>query len=248
MRHHDFYVAFVVEEEYRVNHAGHHVGNVAFVPEFEEERFLILAGRRWQILDIDHDRKTITVEPSPGGRVPTFHSDGREDIHPRVRQVMKGLLERTDTIEYLDMKAREMLLQARCHREACGTAAHAILSGRRGHDLVYLDRVANPADAAGPRGNFGGLKVRTKGSRLVFEKASAAQVQAVYCKFLKDCPDAVSLALRFPQRVREKYEGFLSDELTAEVFARERTDLKGAIEKIRELAESVSSANGPGGA
>ena len=72
VRSHDFYVAFIVHEEYRVNHAGHHIGNVAFVPEFEEDRFLILSGRRWKILNIDHDRKAIAVEPSRGGRVPRF--------------------------------------------------------------------------------------------------------------------------------------------------------------------------------
>ena len=75
VKHHDFYIAFIVHDEYRVNHAGHHVGNIDFVPEFEEEGFLILAGRRWRILDIDHDRKTIIVEPSPGGRVPSFPLD-----------------------------------------------------------------------------------------------------------------------------------------------------------------------------
>ena len=82
VRHHDFYVAFIVQEEYRVNHGGHHIGNVAFVPEFREGEFLILAGRRWRILDIDHDRKAITVEPSPGGRVPRFHSDLRPGYSP----------------------------------------------------------------------------------------------------------------------------------------------------------------------
>ena len=38
VRHHDFYVAFIVHEEYRVNHAGHHIGNVAFIPEFQEDQ------------------------------------------------------------------------------------------------------------------------------------------------------------------------------------------------------------------
>ena len=111
--HYDFYIAFVVLEEYRVTHAGHHVGSVAFVDEFEEERFLILAGRRWQILDIDHDRKTIAVQPSPGGRAPDFRSKQHEEIHPRVRAVMKSLLEAGELPQYLDMRAREMLVQAR---------------------------------------------------------------------------------------------------------------------------------------
>ena len=83
MAHHSFYVAFVVEEEYRVNHDGHHIGNVGFVPEVEEEGYLILAGRRWKILAVDHDRRTIAVEPSTGGRVPRFFSGPGGDIHPR---------------------------------------------------------------------------------------------------------------------------------------------------------------------
>ena len=44
VRHHSYYVAFVVHEEYRVNHTGHHIGNVAFMPDFREDQFLILAG------------------------------------------------------------------------------------------------------------------------------------------------------------------------------------------------------------
>ena len=44
----------------------------------------------------------------------------------------------------------------------------------------------------------------------------------------------VSLARQFDHRVREKYEVYLSDDLTAELFARERIDLTGAIERIRE--------------
>ena len=101
MRGHDFYVAFVVHEEYRVSDGGHHIGNIGFVVEFEEGKFLILAGRRWLILDIDHERKAIAVRPSPGGRVPHFHLQQGQDIRPRVREMMKALLERPDVPGYL---------------------------------------------------------------------------------------------------------------------------------------------------
>ena len=55
--------------------------------------------------------------------------------------------------------------------------------------------------------------------------------------FLTTCPDAMSLARKFPHRVREKYEIYLSDDLTAELFARECIDLSGAIGKIRESVQ-----------
>jgi ATP-dependent helicase Lhr and Lhr-like helicase len=246
VRHHDFYVAFVVQEEYKVNHAGHQIGGVAFIPEFEEDRFLILAGRRWRILNIDHDRKAITVEPSPGGRVPSFRSHGWEEIHPRVRRVMKELLERTDTIGFLDPKAREMLSQARATARHSGLLQVPIFQD--GADTIWFTWTGTRIQRAlvGLGEYFGGLKVEDEGIGLVFKKASVAQVQGVYAGFLTSCPDAVALAERFPQRVREKYEVFLSDDLTAEVFGRERIDLEGAIEKLREIGESASSASGSG--
>jgi ATP-dependent helicase Lhr and Lhr-like helicase len=235
VRSHDFYVAFIVHEEYRVNHGGHHIGNIAFVPEYQEGKFLILAGRRWQILDIDHDRKAITVQPSPAGRVPGFYSDPGQDIHRRVRTLMKDILERADLPTFLDMKAREMLVQARlCARES------GILSNnffQDGPDAVWFTwtgtRIQRTLSGLGEF--FGGLKVADEKVALVFEKATVARVQEIYRGFMTQCPDAISLAQKFPYRIREKYEIYLSDDLTAELFARERIDLNGAIGKIREF-------------
>jgi hypothetical protein len=59
----------------------------------------------------------------------------------------------------------------------------------------------------------------------------------MYRCILTDCPDAISLARKYPHRIREKYEIYLSDDLTAELFARERIDLKGAIVKVRDFGE-----------
>ncbi len=89
---------------------------------------------------------------------------------------------------------------------------------------------------------FGGMKVSEEMPistsyriALVFQKATVSQVRETMSAFLHKHPDAVALATRFDGRVREKYERFLSDELTAEIFARERIDLDGALAKIREL-------------
>ena len=240
--HHDFYVAFIVDEEYRVNHDGHHVGNVAFVPELEEEHFLILAGRRWQILDIDHDRKVIAVKPSPGGRAPDFRSSQRFEIHPRVRAAMKSLLETAALPQFLDMKAREMLLQARA------TAAHSGLLRnpfiQDGPDTIWFTWTGTKIQRTllGLGVHFGRLKVSDERVALVFEKAPVAQVKEIYCGFLTECPDAVSLAMQFPHRIVEKYDRYLSDDLTALVFARERLDLNGALDKIREISLQSTSA------
>ncbi len=241
VKHHDFYMAFIIHDQFRVNHAGHHVGNIDFVPEFEEEGFLILAGRRWRILVIDHDRKTIIVEPSPGGKVPSFRSTGGRDIHPCVRQVMKALLQRDELPAYLDMKAREMLLQARSTARDSGLLRDPFLQD--GPDAIWFTWTGSRIQRTlSGLGNYsGGLKVVDEGVALVFEKATIAHVQEIYRGFLSNCPDAVSLARQFPHRVVEKYDSYLSDDLTALVFARERLDLDGAVEKIKELGSLGST-------
>jgi len=242
VRSHDFYVAFTVREEYRVNHGGHHIGNIAIGPEFQVDGFLILAGRRWKILDIDHERKVITVQPSPGGRVPRFPGDDGLDIHSRVREGMKALLERTDLPVFLDMKAREMLLQARAASRNSGMLTNPFLQD--GPDTIWFpwtgSRIQRTLFALGKF--FGGLAVTEEKSHpasariaLMFEKATVPKVQEVYRGFLEKCPDAVSLAEQFEGRVREKYEPYLSDDLTAQLFAQERIDLVGALQKIREI-------------
>ena len=232
--HHDFYVAFVVEEEYRVAHAGHHVGNVAFVPELEEERFVILAGRRWRILDIDHERKTIAVKPSPGGRVPDFHSKQNGEIHPRVRAVMRSLLEAGEMPTYFDMKAREMLLQARATAAQSGFLRNPFLQD--GPDTIWFTWTGTKIQRTlWALAKLSGVpNVHDERVALVFEKTPCARVQEIYRAFLTDCPDPVTLARQFPHRLVEKYDRYLSDDLTALLFARERLDSPGALDKIRE--------------
>src|SRR5262249_9802616 len=109
----DFYMAFTVPEEYRVTHQGHHIGSVTSTPDLAADGYLILAGRRWKILQVDLDRREVLVEPSPGGRAPIFKSAGVHDIHPRVRERMRSLLFEDAMPIYLDSAARRMLQSAR---------------------------------------------------------------------------------------------------------------------------------------
>jgi ATP-dependent Lhr-like helicase len=233
VRGHDFYVAFLVHEEYRVSDGGHHIGNVTADPTFEPDGYLILAGRRWKILDIDHERRTISVKPSPGGRVPRFEGDRWIDIHPRVRLAMKLLLSRTDLPVFLDMTARELLVQARSAARDSGLLLSPFLQD--GPDAIWFtwtgSRIQRTLHGLGE--HFGQVKVHDEHIALVFAKTTVAQVQEVYRGFLEHCPDAISIAQKFEGRAHEKYERYLSDDLTACIFARERVDVEGAVEKIR---------------
>src|SRR4051794_19046605 len=53
----DFYTAFLVPEEFRVFHQSRHIGGVTRAPDLGIDAYLILAGRRWKVLQVDLDRK-----------------------------------------------------------------------------------------------------------------------------------------------------------------------------------------------
>ena len=147
---------------------------------------------------------------------------------------MRALLGRDDVPVFLDMKAREMLAQARLAARASGFLCVPMFQD--GADAVWFtwtgSRIQRTLSAFGEF--FGGLKVDDKRIALVFEKTNANKVREIYSGFLSSSPDALALARRFQHRVREKYDVYLSDDLTAELFAREGIDLPGAIKSIRE--------------
>ncbi len=105
----DFYSAFASDRELNVIHKGKKIGSVSGVPNLETESYLILAGRRWKILQFDFKREEIIVEPSKGGRLPLFYSSSGPDIHPRVRVKMREVLITGLIPPYLDNQGKEML-------------------------------------------------------------------------------------------------------------------------------------------
>ncbi len=234
VRHHDFYVAFIVHEEYRVNHAGHHVGNIAFVPEFEEEQ--IPHPRRAPVADPRHRSRTKGDHgPAfPGRSSSRFSLDDRgRDIHPRVREVMKALAGTGAICRiYLDMKAREMLLQARATAATRDLLRNSFLQD--GPDAIWFTWTGSRIQRTlwGLGNYFGGLKVTDEEVALVFEKTTVARVQEIYRGFLTNCPDAVSLASNSPTACG-KIRLLSFGRSDRHVFARERLISTGALTIIR---------------
>jgi ATP-dependent Lhr-like helicase len=228
-------MAFIVPEEYRVLHQGRHIGNVMSAPDLGVDGYLILAGRRWKILQVDQGRKEILVEPSPGGRPPVFSGLAGHDIHPRVRETMRSLLSRDDLPVYLDPKAREMLAGARAEARGADLLRRSFLQDGPGTTWFPWTGSRIQRTLAGLGRYFGGLDVQDEGIALTFNQASEADVREAYRKFLESCPDAQRLASHYPERAIEKYEPFLSDELQSQVFASHCLDLEGAIQIIKSL-------------
>lgn len=231
----DFYMAFIVPEEYRVIHSGRHVGNVTSAPDLSVDAYLILAGRRWKILQVDQDRKEILVQPSPAGRTPSFSGMRFSDIHPKIRETMRSLLFRDDVPIYLDPKAKEMLASARAAAREAELSQRSFL--KDGPDTIWFpwtgSRIQRTLVGLGKLAC--GFRVQEEGLALKIEKQTEEAIREAYRKVLANCPSAMNVANELGGLAMEKYEPFLSEDLQALVFAKDYLDLEGAVEQIRRL-------------
>jgi len=235
VRRFDFYAAFRVDEEIRVMHKNKCIGSVLLYPGLAADGFLILAGRRWKILEVDRKRREILVTPSKGGRLPFFSGSHGPDVHPAIRKKMREVLLSAGTIAYLDPQSRELLEYAR------GVAKDSKLSEacfyREGSTITWFtwtgSRINRTLMALGRF--YGNMDVSDEGIALKFDRTSVEKIRETYKGFLERCPTVVELAARFPSLEQEKFDHHLSDALLAEVFANNCLDTEAAKKLIESL-------------
>jgi len=113
----------------RLLHAGKELGTLPMPPS-DEGDVLIFAGRRWQIVVIDHDKLRVDLKPANTGQPPITLGGGLP-VHDRVRQEMRLVLAGTDVPPWLDDTARAVLADARRQYVHLQLAPTALISEKR---------------------------------------------------------------------------------------------------------------------
>jgi len=78
------------------------LGQVSADAYYAPDQYLIFAGKRWKILEIESDAKVIRVEAARGGVVPIFDPTGGEEISDQLIQEMRSVYLDTMSIGYCD--------------------------------------------------------------------------------------------------------------------------------------------------
>ena len=241
VRSYEFYSAFATEKELRVLHRGQLIGTVSALPTTGADGFLILAGRRWKILEIDLEREEILVEPSRGGRLPLFGGSSGPDLHPRIHEKMREILHGTKMPVYLDQVAKEMLQEARNFARESDILHYPFF--RYGKEMIWFTWCGTRVNRTLlGLGLYKDLDVSDEGIALTFENMSDIEIQEYYGQFLREQPDPVELAQCFPVKAVEKYDGYLAEELLIEAFARNYLDLPGALRTIKGMSRTSESS------
>jgi ATP-dependent Lhr-like helicase len=110
VRNFKFYAIFPDTEEYQVWCEAMEIGSIVQPPSVGDK--ISLAGRTWQVTEIDSRSKTVSVTPAVGELSISWHGSSGE-IHTRVLQRMRQVLLEETIYPYLQEGAKKRLSEAR---------------------------------------------------------------------------------------------------------------------------------------
>ncbi|HPA20590.1 MAG TPA: DEAD/DEAH box helicase [Verrucomicrobiae bacterium] len=224
----DFYAAFAGRIEYRVECDGQPIG---LLPEDSipgQGEFLLLGGRRWKVLWIDHSTRRIGVVPGKGWKQPKF-SGGVGFMHPVVAARMRQVLADSGIPPYLGKSGCDLLATARGNFARSGLGSSDVLSGtsfiqwfpwRGGRALLTLELCAKADE----------IDVDRDDLRLQYKKISAEDFEEHRRRVATGTFDAARLAELADEPARDRFDPYVPDSLLREAFAAEVLDVDGARE------------------
>ena len=234
VNHYSFYTAFKTPEEYRVTTTGKTLGTLPIDYPLIEGMFLIFGGKRWQIITVDRDHRVIEVIKAAAGRVPYFGGQPGQ-VHDRIRQEMYRLYNTEEMPIFLDAIAADLLEEARSNFSGYGLAETNILSngsdtllfpwqGSLVMNTLFVLLLAN------------GWEVQQDSIALTVTEVSARELVRHLRKLSQaEPPDPIALAATVRNKVNEKHDQFLTEELLCQNYAASYLDVPKTWSVIQQI-------------
>lgn len=234
-----FYAVFSDSEDFTVRCESEEIGTITTAPPVGD-RFA-LAGRVWEVLDVDMPHKLIFVK-GVEGKMEVSWPGKYGEIHTRILERMKEVLEEDSVYPYLKENAVYRLKKARNTARNTGMLQNTVIHlggfnycafpwlGTRSFRTFkrMLSHVAT---------EFGISAIESGGSYYISFRMERGSAEAL-CERLKnafiklDATDALVSQKELP--VFEKYDEFIPAALLQSAFARDRLDLFEIRKRIEE--------------
>ena len=232
-----FYGVFVESEEYTVRSESQELGTVCLPPPVGEK--LAIAGHVWVVLDIDHKRHLVYCEQVKG-RIPAYFGQCPGDLHTRILQRMRQVLQEERSYPYLMKNAVTRLDQARFTAENARIGEKPLIH-LGGNMWCLLPWVGTYAFLAMERflkikcGDRLGLKNFDSARPYYMQFTMKASPEDFYRILLEELKKPIDpLELVYPKELPlfDKYDEYLPEELVRKSFALGVLDLEGMKETI----------------
>lgn len=236
-----FYAVFKDSEDYTVRHESEEIGTITTPPPVGD-RFA-LAGRVWEVEELDVARKLIYVKPVEGKMEVSWPGDYGE-IHTKILQRMRRVLEEDTVYPYLKPNAAHRLEVARHLARNTGMLEHSIVHlggyswcifpwlGTRSfrtlrkfiaaHAFEY--RISGIEHEAGAYITF----KMERGNDYALARGLAAEVE-------RNGISAISLIAQAENPVFDKYDEYIPNSLLQKAYAADKLDPREASERIIEI-------------
>lgn len=136
-----FYAVFPYDEEFRVVDGSSEIGTIPFSPPIGE-RFA-LAGQSWVVVDLDEKGKSVYVKKIAGKASISFLGQSG-DVHERIVQRVRRILQEEVDYPYLQRTACERLSEARMVTKTTGLVTQSIVE-MGGNQYAILPWVGSKA-------------------------------------------------------------------------------------------------------
>jgi ATP-dependent Lhr-like helicase len=220
----EFFAVFMTDKEFKVvTDRGISLGNIPISNPVVVDQLMILAGRRWQVIDIDPKRHEIIVTRASGGTPPRFPGAPGAPADEVVAEMKRVFL---DTAEpaFLDEAACELLTEGRATFQHLGLAKATVCAagdqlllfpwvGGRTQNALLLALMQHGIPSSPLGLAIGAPVAEQQRLRHVLHAIASAPP-----------PDPVSLAALVPDKMRDKFDVFLGEELLRQDWASENID------------------------
>ncbi len=229
----EFYAAFKTPQEYRLIAQGKNIGTLPIVHPYTPNQLIIFSGRRWVIISVDEESKTLNLKPASSGQVPTF--DGEvAPVHRKIREKMRRLYTDKHRPEFCDETSYKHITEARSYFSEQGLNKTSwVQTGKQIYWFVWeSDVVINTIVVILAALEF---EVGAVGPVLCIDNASNAEnvFQRLLGAVEKLTP--TDLTQIVPSDALGKFDEYLPDDLKRFSFATETTSLS----KLRDYLNSL---------
>ena len=237
-----FYAVFSDSEDYTVRCESEEIGTITAAPPVGD-RFA-LAGRVWEVLELDMPHKLIFVK-GVEGKMEVSWPGKYGEIHTKILERMKRVLEEDTVYPYLKDNARYRLEKARHTARNTGMLEHHTVHlggfnycmfpwlGTRSFRTLkrMLSLIATEFAISGIE-NGGSYYITFR-----MEKGNVHDLELRLCKAFSALKNTDLLVSEKELPLFEKYDEYIPAELLRSAFARDRLDLeeiKGRIAAFKE--------------
>ena len=235
VNHYTFYTAFSTPEEYRLVAGERTLGTVPITYPLILGMYIIFGGRRWRVLNVEEETRTVHLEAAAGGKSPAFGGSG-PPIHDRVRAEMLRIYLDDEVPAFLDATGKELLAEGRAAFQRLGLRDKSFL--QCGSTVLVFpwvgDRVLDTLAILLRRRGF---DVSREDTALGLQKTTIDQVVGHLAEIaISPAPDGAELAEAAANKATEKHHVFLDQQLLCLDFASKALDVAGAMVASGRLA------------